>query len=326
MFATSLPEEKLIEMYRKLWLARNHELLAEEWKLNGRIQGSVHLATGQEAVAVGACSALEVDDYIMGTHREHAQMIAKGVNIRRMAAEMLGKATGMNQGKAGHMLFSDKSVNALGGCGIVGGGTAVAVGYAMAFKVLGTRQVSLVFFGDGAFNTGAVHEAINFASVRKYPVIFLCENNRWGLTVMQHEQTVVEDLSDRARCYGIPGVTVNGNDVLAVYEAVKLAVDRAREGDGPSVIEAKTWRMRGLAAGYPMDWEPSEYHEEGRKQDPIRLFEEKLIARNILSEEMAKGIEEETRRVVEEAYEEASQAPYPDEAVFWENVFAAPIG
>jgi pyruvate dehydrogenase E1 component alpha subunit len=143
---------------------------------------------------------------------------------------------------------------------------------------------------------------------------------------MQHEQTVVEDLSDRARCYGIPGVTVNGNDVLAVYEAVKLAVDRAREGDGPSVIEAKTWRMRGLAAGYPMDWEPSEYHEEGRKQDPIRLFEEKLIARNILSEEMAKGIEEETRRVVEEAYEEASQAPYPDEAVFWENVFAAPIG
>lgn len=321
----SLSKEKMVDMYRKLWLARHHDTLCEDWKTKGKIMGSMHVAIGQEAVAVGACAALEDDDYITGTHREHAQLIAKGADIRKMAGDMLGKVTGCARGKAGHMLLFDRKVHALGGCGIVGGGVPVAVGYGMALKKLGTKNVSLSFFGDGAFNQGSVHEAINFASVQKFPVIFLCENNRWGLTCPQHEQAAVADLADRARGYGIPGVTVNGNDVLAVYEAVQLAVDRAREGDGPSLVEAQTWRMRGMGVGDPMFYVPKEYLEEGAKQDPIEMFEQKLVDKGILTKDEARTIEKEAKQTIESAYEDAQQADYPDETVFWSNVYAAEI-
>ena len=325
MSDVSLSSEKLVEMYRKMWLARHHDVLVEEMKAKGQILGSMHLATGQEAVSVGACAALNDDDYIMGTHRDHQQLIAKGADIGKMAGDMMGKVTGCGRGKCGHMLLFDKDVHALGACGIVGGGVPVAVGYAMAFKVLGTKQVALPFFGDGAANEGSVHEAMNFAAVRKYPVVFLCENNRWGLTCPQHEQAAVEDLADRARGYGMPGVTVNGNDVLAVYEAVKLAVDRARAGDGPSMVECQTWRMRGMAFGDTQDYVPKEYLEEGSRQDPISLFEKKLVEKNILTVEEARAIEAETKRTVEDAYEAAKNAPNPDESVFWANVYAAEI-
>jgi len=325
MAEVSLSQEKMIDMYRKMWLGRYHELRVEEMKTKGQILGSMHLAIGQEAVAVGTCAALNDDDYTMHTHREHQQLIAKGADIKKMAGDMCGKVTGCCRGKGGHMMLFDKDVNALGACGIVGGGVPVAVGYAMAFKTLGTKQVALAFFGDGAANEGSVHEAMNFAAVKKYPVVFLCENNRWGLTVPQHEQAAVADLADRARGYGIPGVTVNGNDVLAVYEAVKLAVERARSGDGPSMVECQTWRMRGMGFGDPGDYMPKEFFEEGAKQDPIEMFEKKLLEKKILSVEEARKIESDAKKFIDDVYDEAMNAPDPDESVFWANVYAAEI-
>lgn len=316
-----LSNEKMLDMYKKMWLARYHDTKVSDWKLKGKIKGSMHIMLGQEAIGIGACAALEKDDYIMSTHRCHGHFIGKGANLEKMAAEMCGKVTGYNRGKGGHMLIAEKEIGALGGCGIVGGGVPVAVGYAMAFKLIDTKQIALTFFGDGASNTGSVHETMNFACVRKYPVVFFCENNGYGLTCAAWKAVSVKDIADRAKGYGIPGIVVDGNDVLAVYEATKEAVERARRGEGPTLIEAKTYRMCGMGVGDPMNYVPDEYMQEGRKVDPIERFTKTLIEKRIMTQEKAEAIEKEAKEYIDAVYDKAYNDPDPTEEVFWSNVY-----
>lgn len=314
--------ELLVEMYRKMCLVRHHDIKVSDLKIQGKIKGSMHVMTGQEAIGVGVGAALEKDDYITSTHRGHGHVIGKGINLEKMAAEMCGKATGLSRGKAGHLLIAEKESGALGCGGIVGGLVPIAVGYAMAFKIKGSKQVSLAYFGDGASSTGSVHEAMNFACVRKYPVVFFCENNEYGLTCAAWKAVSVKDIADRAKGYGIPGVVIDGNDVISVYEATKEAVERARRGEGPTLIEAKTYRMTGSAAGAKTDYVPEEYFEEGAKVDPIEKFSKNLIEKGILTKKQADGIFEETRKYIDEIYEKALNDPDPTEDVFWSNVYA----
>lgn len=314
--------EEMVKVYRKLWLSRHHDLLVEDWKLKGKILGSMQTTVGQEAIGIGAGAALKKDDFIMSTHRNRSHMIGKGADIYKMAAEILGKRTGCARGKAGQMLLVDKDVGALGGCGIVGGGTTVALGYAMGFKIQKTNRVALTYFGEGASSEGSTHEAMNFASARKYPVIFLCENNGYCLTVAQMEVTSVKDIADRAQGYGMPGVVIDGTDVMAVYEATKAAAERARRGYGPSLIEAKTWRWGGSDVGDKNEYYPEQYWIDAKNNDPIKKFEEVLIEKEILTEEQAKAIEKEAKETIDDAYMQAGKDPEPGADDFWANVWA----
>lgn len=317
-----IPNEQLIEMYRKMCLIRHHDIKVAELKVQGKIAGSMHVMTGQEAIGVGVGAALEKEDYITSTHRGHGHLIGKGANLEKMAAEMCGKATGYSRGKAGHLLLAEKEIGALGATGIVGGLVPIAVGYGMAFKLRGSKQVVLSFFGDGASSTGSVHEAMNFACVRKYPVIFFCENNGYGLTCAAWKAVSVKDIADRAKGYGIPGIVIDGNDVLAVYEATKEAAERARRGEGPTLIEAKTYRMCGSAAGSATKYVPEEYFEEGSKVDPIEKFSKQLIKKGVLTKERTDEIFKEAKVFIDELYEKALNEPDPAEEVFWDNIYA----
>lgn len=304
-------EEKLRNMYSTMLRIRRFEEKTGEAVAQGVMPGFVHLSIGQEAVAVGLIQDLRKDDFISSTHRGHGELIAKGMGPREMFAELLGKATGVCRGKGGSMHLGDLSLGIYPNNGILGSAAPIAVGSALAMKMQGTDQVHVCFFGDGQANLGSIHEAMNFAALHKLPIIFVCENNQYAVSVPQSRSTAVEDVADRAAAYGFPGVVVDGQDVIAVHEAAKEAIKRARASEGPSLIECKTLRFRGHYEGDPQTYRSQEEIEQIRRRDPIVLFENQLRKLGILTDEMVREMSAQVDKEIEEAYAMAQADPMP---------------
>lgn len=318
----TLPSHLLIEMYRRLCLIRAFEERARELYMQGKVRGSTHMYIGQEAIAVGACAALRPDDYITSTHRGHGHCLAKGGDPRAMMAELLGKATGYCRGKGGSMHIADLDLGILGANGIVGGGMGIALGAAYSARYRGTDQVVVCFFGDGALNQGIFHETANMAALWKLPLIYLCEENKYAEFSPNEIFFPVRDLTLRAAPYGFPGVAVDGNDVIAVYQTVTQAVSRARAGQGPTLIIADTYRMEGHTIGDPLTLRPKGEADEWRKRDPIARLRRQLVADGVLDEGTAEEINAETVRTIEEAVAFALSSPEPEIQTLWEDVYA----
>jgi pyruvate dehydrogenase E1 component alpha subunit len=317
-----IPREKILSMYEGMLKIRHFESRVRDLFAAGEMPGFVHLYLGQEAVAVGACAALEEDDTITSTHRGHGHIIAKGGDVKRMMAELYGKATGYNKGKGGSMHIAAPSLGILGANGIVGGGIPIATGAGLSAKLRKSGQVALCFFGDGASNQGTFHEAINIASAFDLPVVYVCENNLYGVGTRQTNVRNVEDVADRGVGYGIPGLAVDGNDVIAVYEACKEAVGRAREGKGPTLIECKTYRWQTHFEGEPDTYRPPEEVEAWVKREPIASYRSLLIAQGILNEAEADEIEANVVEELDQAVDFARKSPLPEPETALENLWA----
>lgn len=318
----SLEKEKLVEMYTKMVEIRNFE--EKVFELYGRnlVPGTIHLYAGEEAVAVGVCSNLRRDDYITSTHRGHGHCIAKGAKLKKIMAELLGKKTGYCEGKGGSMHIADFSIGMLGATAVVGAGIPIAVGAGLSVKLRGTDQVVACFFGDGASNQGTFHEGINMTSIWKLPVIFVCENNLYAMGTRQSRVMAIESIADRAVAYGIPGVAIDGNDVMAVYRTAREAVERARKGEGATLIECKTYRHKGHSRIDPARYRPNEEVEEWLRRDPIKRFKEKLLQTHILTEAEMALAEKQALARVEEAVKFTMESPYPAPREALEDVYA----
>jgi pyruvate dehydrogenase E1 component alpha subunit len=286
----SLPEVR--EALRRMYLIRRFEEGAEDCYMRGLIHGTMHLSIGQEASAVGTTMALRRSDYITSTHRGHGHCIGKGADPKLMFAEFFGKEEGYCHGRGGSMHIADVESGNLGANGIVGGGIPIAVGAAMAIKKQKRDDVAVCFFGDGASNEGAFHEALNMAAIWKLPVIFVCENNKYGMSVSTERSMAIEHVAVRAQSYGMPGVTVDGNHIEDVAEAALEAIDRARSGKGPSLIECKTYRIRGHSRSDRNRYRTKEEIEAWKARDPIGHFEASLAAHGLIDETEAKAIRE----------------------------------
>ena len=308
----------LEQLYRRMVSIRMFEDKVGELFLASEIPGFVHLYIGEEAIAVGVCAALTEKDYITSTHRGHGHCLAKGTEIEPMMHEIFGKISGYCKGKGGSMHIADFKVGMLGANGVVGGGYNLAVGAALASKMRKTGQVAVCFFGDGASNRGTFHEAINMAAAWQLPAIFVCENNQWASTTPYRTTTAVADISDRAAGYGIPRVIIDGNDVFAVYEAAKVAVERARSGGGPTFIEAKTYRIKGHYVGDPEMYRPkAEVQEHFENSDPLKNFRATVLEKGWLKAKKLDDINAEVAATIEQAVASARSAPYPaDEELF----------
>jgi len=318
----------LISREDKLWILgtmskiRHFELTAYALFEQNKLRGSVHLYAGEEAIAASVCSLLRDDDYITSTHRGHGHCIAKGARLDRAMAELMGKATGYCKGRSGSMHIADFEKGNLGANAIVGGGIPIATGAGLAAKLRGSDQVAVAFFGDGAANEGTFHESLNLAAVWKLPVVYVCENNGFGISVPTWQSTSVEDIGVRGASYGMPGVTVDGNDVYDVYNAAEEAVARARSGGGPSLIECKTYRHFGHWTGDPQNYrarEEIEYWKQHR--DPIKLFRKALLDEGCFAAEELDAIEEAAASEAREASEFALGSPEPDPGDVLEDVF-----
>ena len=313
--------QDMIDLYRQSVLIRVVEKAVAELFSDNRFPGFVHSYLGQEAVAVGICAALRDDDYITSTHRGHGHILAKGGDLRRFFAELYGKETGYCHGKGGSMHIAALDLGILGANGIVGGGIPIAGGAALTSKMQGTDQVAVAFMGDGAIDTGAFHEALNLAALWQLPVLFVCENNQYAEFTAVEDHSAVEQLSERATAYATPGVTVDGNDVEAVYEAAVEAVKRARQGGGPTLIECVTYRWRGHYEGDPQQYRVGEEVKEWKERDPLKIMERKLEEAEVLDDEMRERIWAEIECSVEEAVEFAENSPLPDEKSAVEGVY-----
>jgi TPP-dependent pyruvate/acetoin dehydrogenase alpha subunit len=313
----------LLEMYRTMYKIRAFENKVGDLYLQGHIWGAVHLYSGEEAMGVGACTALNEDDYITSTHRGHGHCIAKGGDLKLMMAEIFGRATGYCGGKGGSMHIANVEAGNLGANAIVGDGIGIAVGAGLASMVKGTKQVAATFFGDGATGTGIFHESLNLAAVLQLPVVFVCENNQYAVSTSVNYSSPVSDVADRALAFNIPSQIVDGNDVLAVYETVKAAVDRARAGDGPTFIEGKTYRWEGHYKGDPESYRSqSEVEEQREKHDPIRLFKAHLISNNVLTQDQIHVLDSEIDLEIEGAVDFAMNSPEPSKDSLMENIYA----
>ncbi|HID87336.1 MAG TPA: thiamine pyrophosphate-dependent dehydrogenase E1 component subunit alpha, partial [Anaerolineae bacterium] len=298
-----LEKGKLRLMLRQMYLIRAFEEKAEQLYAMGKVHGTMHLSIGEEASAVGAIAALRPDDYILSTHRGHGHCIAKGADLNRMMAEFMGKETGYCRGRGGSMHIADIEGGNLGANGVVGGGIPIAVGVGLSLKMQKRDQIVLCFFGDGAANLGPFHESLNMAAIWTLPVVYVCENNQYAMSFSVKKAFAIERISDRAAAYGMPGVTVDGNDVLAVYEAVSQAAKRARAGEGPSLIENVTYRWRGHSKSDVNRYRTREEIEAWKKKCPIKRFRTLLIEEGILSEEEADQIEREAYAAIDAAVE-----------------------
>lgn len=316
-----IEKERLIWIYKTMNEIRKFEEKALNLFESNLLRGSVHLYIGEEAVAATICSHLRDTDYITSTHRGHGHCIAKGAELGKAMAELMGKATGYCKGRGGSMHIADLTKGNLGANAIVGGGIPIATGAALAAKLKKTDQVTVSFFGDGASNQGTFHEAINFAALWKLPVIFVCENNGFGITVSQKESTSVEDISVRGAAYGIPGYTVDGNDVFAIDEVVQKAIARAKSGEGPTLIECKTYRWMGHWTGDPQVYRTREEVEQWKKKCPIKRLREYMLKNGILSEKELDAIEQDAANRVEEAAKFAIDSPQPDPSTVMDDVF-----
>jgi len=304
---------------------REHEERVAELFAQGKIPGFVHLYIGEEAVATGVMAHLRKEDFITSTHRGHGHFIAKGGNIKASMAELFGKATGICKGKGGSMHIADLDVGELGANGIVGGGIPHAVGAALGIKLNGLDNVAVAFFGDGASNQQNFHEAINLAAIWKLPVVFVCENNLYQISLPYSKQQAIKSVAERAAAYGIPGVSVDGQDVFAVYEVAKEAIERARNGEGPTLIEAKTYRFRGHFEGDPQIYRSKEEVEWWKKnKDPIVLFEKTVLEKGLLTKEELDTIRERVKREIEESIKFAEESPWPKPKEVLEDVFSTP--
>lgn len=303
--------DQLIEALRKMYLIRRFEEGAEDSYTRGLIHGTMHLSIGQEASAVGACMSLTDDDKITSTHRGHGHCVAKGADLGKMFAEFFGKETGYCRGRGGSMHIADVEKGNLGANGIVAGGIPIAVGAALSAKRLGTGAVTVCFFGDGANNEGAFHEALNMASIWKLPVVFVCENNRYGMSTSTERSTAVKSIADRAAAYSMPGERVDGNDFSAVTEAVDAAVARARNGDGPSLIENVTYRWRGHSKSDRNRYRTKEEIAEWQERDPIARMAAMLKEHGITDDAAVASIEKDVEQAVEAAIAFAKDSPAP---------------
>ena len=307
-----IPEKTLRKLLRRMMKIRHFETRVKELFAAGEMPGFVHLYLGEEAIAAGACAPLNEDDYITSTHRGHGHIIAKGGDMARMMAELYGKATGYNKGKGGSLHIAAPKLGILGANGIVGAGIPIATGAGLSAKLQDTDQVTVCFFGDGATNQGTFHEAINIGAAFSLPVIYVCENNLYGVGTRQCDVRGCEDIADRAKAYGIPGVIVDGNDVIDVYEAVSEAIERARAGSGPTLIEAQTYRWRTHFEGEPDTYRPPEEVERWKERDPLTRYREWLIEEGVMSEEEIAEIEDEILAELDDAVEFARQSPLPE--------------
>ena len=319
----------LMEMLRRMVRIRLFEERVIQMVERGEIVGAAHSYIGEEAVAVGACLALRDDDWMTGNHRSHGHPIAKGGDVKRAMAELLGKATGFCKGKGGSMHLADFSIGILGESGILGSAIPTAVGAALGSKLQGNDRVAVPFFGDGASNEGAFHESINLAAIWKLPVIFLCENNQYAVSSSFKTMVASENISDRAAAYNIPGVLVDGQDVIAMYEAVTEAVARARAGDGPSLIEGRTYRYYdhslGLNRIVRAPYRDDEEVEHWKQRDPIKIHKERLLSQDIATQAEIDQLEQEVMQQIDEAVEFARESPYPEPSALFEDMYANPI-
>ena len=310
----NLDKPTLLQMYRNMLRIRYFEERLAEESAQGNIPGLLHLYVGEEAVAVGACTPLRKEDYITSTHRGHGHCIAKGGNLGRMMAELFAKETGYCKGRGGSMHIAAPDIGIVGCSAIAGAGIPIAAGVGLSIKMRGTDQVCVSFFGDGACNTGAFHEGINLAAVWKLPVIYVLENNRYAISVASSKSTKVTNISDRAAGYGMAGIVVDGMDVLSVYQAVSEAATRARRGDGPTLVECKTYRFRGHHEGDPKKGETYRSKEEMQdweKRDPIQKLFDKIIKDDKASQAELDNIKQETVKEVADAVTFAKESPSP---------------
>ena len=315
-------KEKLLGFYETMLTIRSFENKAVELFADNKLPGFVHLYIGEEAVATGVTANLTSKDYITSTHRGHGHLIAKGGKVDLMMAELFGKATGYCKGKGGSMHIADVDLGILGANGIVGAGQPIATGAAFACKYKQSDSVVVCFFGDGASNRGTFHESLNMASIWKLPVIFVCENNLYGISNCQRDHMKVVDVSERAAAYGIPGVTVDGNDVIAVHEAAEAAIARARSGDGPSLIECKTWRWRGHFEGDPSVYKDLSEQEAWLKKDPIPRLAGKLLELKYADQAELDAIKAKVEGAIAAAIVFAASSPAADVADVLADVYA----
>ncbi|HHV17648.1 MAG TPA: thiamine pyrophosphate-dependent dehydrogenase E1 component subunit alpha [Thermoanaerobacterales bacterium] len=318
----TLSREKKIWMYQKMCEIRDFELEVDRLFKADLIWGTCHLSVGQEASAVGAIAALDEKDMITSTHRGHGHCIAKGGKLPQMFAELLGKETGYCRGRGGSMHIADLEMGNLGANGIVGGGIPIATGAALASKLKKDGKVTLCFFGDGATNQGVFHEALNLAAVKKLPVVYVCENNQYGMSVPFKKASAVKNAADRAAAYDIPGIIVDGNDIEAVYQVVQEAVERVRQGEGPSLIEAKTYRWLGHSKSDPRVYRTRQEEEEWKQKCPIKRYRQKLINEGTATEEELAKVQEAVEKAIQEALEYALNSPEPKIEEIMDDVYA----
>jgi pyruvate dehydrogenase E1 component alpha subunit len=317
----SVPKEKLLWMYETMVLIRRFEEQAKREADQGRILGT-HSAIGEEAVPTGICAHLRDDDYVLGNHRSHHHCIAKGVGVKEMMAELLGKVTGTNRGKGGTMHIADATKGMLGANGVVGSNIPVATGCALAAKVQGRDSVSVVFFGDGASSQGSLHEAMNLASIWDLPVIFICENNRYAESTPYEYAVAGKSVASRAAGYAMPGVTVDGQDVMEMYEVSGEAVARARQGEGPTLIEALTYRYHGhYGADNPLGYRSEEEEVYYKDRDCIDTMAKFLLESGIMTRQELDEIDRVATGRVEEASRFAVESPYPDPSEILSDVY-----
>jgi pyruvate dehydrogenase E1 component alpha subunit len=310
------------DLLRQMYTIRAFEEMAERLYTMGKMHGTMHLSIGMEASAVGAIAALRTDDLILSTHRGHGHCIAKGADLKRMMAEFMGKESGYCRGRGGSMHIADVQGGNLGANGVVGGGLATAMGVGLGLKLQKRDQVCLCFFGDGAANLGPFHESMNMAAIWKLPVVYVCENNQYAMSFSVKRAFAIEHISDRAAAYGMPGVTVDGNDLLAVYEAVHAAQERARAGGGPSLIENVTYRWRGHSKSDANRYRTQDEIEAWKAKCPILRFRALLIEGGTLTKADADRVERDAYAAIEAAVAFAEASPEPDVATLTEGVYA----
>ncbi len=323
----AIERRELTRLYETMVRIRVFEQRAEQLFLDKKIPGFIHLYIGEEAIAAGVITQLRTDDYITSTHRGHGHMLAKGADSKRMMAELFGKATGYCKGKGGSMHIMDFSLGVLGANGEVAGGIPIAVGAGMAIQLMKkTDQVVACFFGDGASNRGAFHEGLNWAAIYRLPIVFVVEHNCYASTMPTVESTSVKDISTRAQSYSMEGLCVDGNDVLQVHRAARTAIEKARRGDGPTLIEAKTYRLKGHFVGDPQKYRDPQDVDARWREEPIGRFERFLVEQQMLSEEERCAIWRRYEVETDEAVRFAEESPYPDPSEALSDLFVSDAG
>lgn len=314
-------KEAMKDMYLRMIRIREFESKAQSLFADGKIPGFVHLYLGEEAVATGVCACLRDDDYITSTHRGHGHIVAKGGDLKFMMAELFGKETGYCKGKGGSMHIADmEKMNHLGANGIVGAGQPISAGSALASKIMGDDSVTVGCFGDGSTNEGSFHESLNMAAAWKLPLVWFIENNCYGVSTEIHRVTNTPDLASRAAAYGVPYAVVDGTDAIAVYEAMKVALDHARSGKGPYVVEAKVYRYQGHYCGDPAVYRPKEYMEHALANDGIEKLGRRLLESGAAQEELD-AIRQDAEAEMDEAVKFADASPYPDPATVLDDMY-----
>ncbi len=316
-----LESGELLAFYRDMVRIRQFEESCPKLYSQGKLGGFLHLYSGQEAVGVGVAHAIHQDDYMISAYREHGLIIAKGVPPKKVMAELFGKPAGVSKGKGGSMHMFDADLRFMGGFGIVGGHLPLSVGLGYSILYREGDEVVICLFGDGATNQGVFHEAMNMAALYKVPVVFVCENNRYGIGTSVARASAVEELYKKSCAYETPGVKVDGMDVLAVYETVRQAVQRAREGGGPSYIEALTYRFRGHSISDPGTYRSEQEKKIWQERDPIPNFADWLTKNGHATSEQIAGIDEEEKKVIEDAIRFAEESPDPDLEELWTDVY-----